>query len=198
MSTAQMSRLEAVNLVLQAVEHSPVQALPAAGNRAAVDAEEALTQASRTLQSTGWVFNTEDKFPLVRQVDGTIKVPANALKVDVDDTFLSYCRPVHRGDSLYDRMNHRWTFDRDLTGTVVLMLEWDQLPQPARQAIAVAAARILQGRYPVSAETYRYTEEDVRGSMMALAHLESDAGDHNMLRDSASVSMILRDRGEVW
>ena len=192
-----MTQLEAVNLVLQAAEQAPVQALPAVGNRAAADAQQALQEASRTLQSRGWVFNTEDDFPLPRQVDGTVPVPANALKVDVNDEFRHESDPVHRGAALYDRRNHTWAFPRDLRATVTFHLEWDQLPQPARQAIAVSAARIMQGRYPISAETYRYTQEDVQGSMLALAGLEADAGDHNMLRDSWSVSMILRDRGDV-
>jgi hypothetical protein len=197
MSTALMPLLEATNLVLQAAEHAPVQAIPAAGNRAAADAQEALMQASRTLQSRGWVFNTEYEFPLPRATDGTVPLPGNLLRLDVDDEFKYQSDPVQRGASLYDRKNRTSSFTRDLKGTVVLLLDWDQLPQPMRYAISLMAARVMQGRYPVSADTYRYTEADVQAAMLGLSDLEADSGDHNMLRDSWSVSSILRERGDV-
>jgi hypothetical protein len=98
---------------------------------------------------------------------------------------------VQRGLRLYDSLNHTYTFTQDLKGTVVFLLEWDELPQAARHYITIRASRIMQGRSSISESAYRYSQDDEQAALVALGALESRVGDHNMLRDSWSVASVL-------
>lgn len=191
-----MTLLQAVNLVLQAIDEPPVASLLLPGLLPLERAKQKLTESSLLVQSTGWSFNTETDYPLTRQVDGTITLGEDILRVDVDDTFLPGINPVLRGARLYDRKAHSYTFDKDLTGTVVVALEWDELPQPARHYIALHAAVALQGPQSVSQEVRDTFAQEKQAAWLALNQLESDEADPNMLRDSSSVLNSLE--GGSW
>lgn len=195
-TSARMTELEAVNLVLQAIEEAPVETLEQDGIYPLEMAKQALVEASRSFQSPGWSFNMEYDFPVVRQSDGTITLQDNLLKMDVNDEFTDV-QPVVRGSRLYDRKNHTYSFERDLKATVTFFLPWDELPQTARYVVAVMAAMLLQGRSPVSDRASKYTQADLQRAMLAFSEAENQEGDHNMLRDSLSTSLILRDRYDL-
>jgi hypothetical protein len=193
-STAMLTELEAVNIILQAADEAPVGALELSGLYPLDKAKGILSEASRVIQSMGWKFNTEYGYPVTRDGSGQINLPPNMIRLDVDDTFLSSVDPVQRGLRLYDAKNHTYTFTQDLTGTVVFLLEWDELPQPARQYIAIRAARTMQGRSSIPETTYRYSADDETAALLALSEHETQVGDHNMLRDSWSVASVLFNR----
>lgn len=192
-TSALMSQLEAVNTILEAIEEAPVSSLLTSGLRPLEKAKAALTEASRVVQTTGWKFNTERDFPLVRDGSGQITLPSNVLMVDVNDEYTDV-EPVQRGLRLYDGKAHSYSFSRDLKATVVFLLEWDELPQAARYYITIKAARIAQGRSSVSDSVYRFTEADENHALLAFSDQEAQVGDHNMLRDSWSVANILQHR----
>jgi len=182
-----MTELEAVNMCLAAIGESPVNNIQNTGLVDVAQARAKVTEFSRTVQSTGWAFNTERRFPLTRADDGTISLPLNALKVSVERAE-SDAEVAQRGSRLYDKRNHTYIFDRDLTATVVLFLNWEELPQAARQYIAVCAARSFQG-VNLSSETLdRLTEDDEVRALVALKDAEGDTGDYNMFTDSYSVA----------
>ena len=185
-ATTLTSELEAINLMLQAADEAPVSSLVLTGLFPLENAKAILSETSRVVQSMGWKFNTEDEYPLTRAGDGTIAMPPNALKVDVDDTFTDV-NPVQRGLRLYDSKAHSFVFTKDLTATITFLLGWDDLPQPARHYISIRAARTMQGRSSVGDSVYRYSADDEQAAMLALSSHEADTGDHNMLRDSWSV-----------
>ena len=189
-TSALMSKLEAVNIILAAIEEAPVGSLALTGIRPLAAALDTLTEASRLVQSPGWKFNTEYEFPLTRSSDGTISLPESTLHVDVDDKWTDV-DPVLRGSRLYDSKAHSYSFQADLTATVVVMLDWDELPQAARQFIAITASKTLQGRSSISDSAYRYNDSDVQGAKVAFMEQEASAGDHNILRDSQSTASIL-------
>lgn len=197
-SSALMSELEAVNIILAAVDESPVASLELSGLKPLTDARSALTEASRLVQSIGWKFNTEYDFPVSRAVDGSITLPSGMLEVDINDECLSRVDPVQRGQRLYDAKNHTYTFAEDLKGTAVFFLGWDELPQAARHLVTVKAARILQGRYSVTDGSARFSEADEQAALVALNEHESRVGDHNMLRDSWSVASVLLNKDDIY
>lgn len=192
-TSALMTQIEAVNIILESIEEAPVSSLLVPGIRPLEKAKACLLESMRLVQTPGWKFNTEMDFPLVRTTDGTIPLADNVLSVDVNPEFTDV-DPVQRGTRLYDAKNRSYTFTRDLKATVVFLLEWDELPQAARHYITVKAARIAQGRSPVSDSTYRFTEDDETHALLAFSDQESSVGDHNMLRDSWSVAGILQHR----
>lgn len=190
MTLSLTSELEAINTMLVASEEAPVSSLSLSGLYPLDNAKGILLDTSRVVQSMGWKFNTEYEFPFAKALDGTITLPGNLLKLDVDDTD-SKVDPVQRGLRLYDAKQHTYTFSSDVTGTAVFLLDWDDLPQPARHYITIRAARTMQGRSSVGESTYKYSADDEQAAMLALSDLESDIGDHNMLTDSLSVSGIV-------
>lgn len=192
---APLSELKAVNLILKAIDEPPVSNLLLSGLLPLERAKASLEEASLSVQTTGWTFNTEYEYPLARQLDKTITLPENVIRVDVDDRH-TQVDPVLRGIRLYDRKNHSYSFDKDLTGTVILALDWDELPQPARHYIALHAACSLQGPMSVAAELIRGTQEERQAAWLGLQQSEADESDANMLRDSNSVLNVLE--GGSW
>lgn len=191
---APLTELKAVNLILKAIDEPPVSSLLLTGLLPLERARSALEEASLSVQTTGWTFNTEYEYPLVRQIDTSITLPENTIRVDVDDNH-TQVDPVLRGIRLYDRKNHTYLFDKDLTGTVVLALDWDELPQPARHYIALHAAGALQGPMSVAPELVKGIQEERQAAWLGLQQSESEEADCNMLRDSSSVLNVLEGGG---
>jgi hypothetical protein len=187
MASALMTELEAVNMCLAAIGESPVNTLSNTGLADVASARAKLLEFSRTVQSTGWAFNTEDQFPLSRATDGTITAPLNALKVSIDRAIAS-AQVALRGLKLYDKANHTYTFTQDLKATVVFFLDWDELPQTARQYIAICASRSFQGNNLSSDTLDKLTEDDEVKALIALKDAEGDDGQYNMFTDSYSVA----------
>ncbi len=197
-ATSFTSELEAINVLLAVADEAPVQSLTVSGLLPLTQARAVLDETSRLVQSTGWKFNTEYDYPLTRQIDGTISLAGNFLKVDVNDEFLWSCDPVQRGIRLYDAKAHSYLFDRDLKAAVTLLLPWDELPQPVRHYLMVKAARTFQGRHAGNDASDRFSADDETLALIAVQQHESDVGDHNMLRDSLSCSSIVYGRGTYY
>lgn len=191
-ATTLLTELEAINLMLTAADEAPVQALTQPGHLPLSIAKSVLNDTSRVVQSRGWAFNTEQGFPLTRDVNGEIAVAPNVLSLDVDD--YAGMKPVQRGSRLYDRERHTYVFDRDLKGTVIFLLPWEELPQPARHYIAVKAARTLQARLQAGQTVYSMTEDDEVAALQALESYEADTADANFLTDSVDVAVTLLGR----
>jgi hypothetical protein len=182
-----MTELEAVNMCLAAIGESPVNTLSNTGLADVASARAKLLEFSRTVQSTGWAFNTEEQYPLTRASDSTITAPTNALKVSLDRNVTS-AQVALRGQKLYDKASHTYIFTQDLKATVVFFLDWDELPQTARQYIAICASRSFQGNNLSSDTLDRLTEDDEVKALIALKDAEGDDGQYNMFTDSYSVA----------
>jgi hypothetical protein len=187
MASALMTELEAVNMCLAAIGESPVNTLSNTGLADVASARAKLLEFSRTVQSTGWAFNTEEQYPLTRASDSTITAPTNALKVSLDRNVTS-AQVALRGQKLYDKASHTYIFTQDLKATVVFFLDWDELPQAARQYIAICASRSFQGNNLSSDTLDRLTEDDEVKALIALKDAEGDDGQYNMFTDSYSVA----------
>jgi len=187
MASAFMTELEAVNMCLAAIGESPVNSITNSGLADVAAARAKLLEFSRTIQSTGWAFNTEHRFPLLRASDNTITLPLNALKASIDRR-TSDAQVAQRGQRMYDKKNHTYIWDRDLYADVVFFMEWDELPQAARQYIAICAARSFQATSFTSDTIDRLTENDELKALVALKDAEGDNGDYNMFYDSYSVA----------
>ena len=192
-TTALMTELEALNLMITAADEDPVQTASQPGHLPLSIAKGVLNDVSRVVQSMGWAFNTEYEYPLSRDVDGRIALSPNTLSVDVDESNTDV-NAIQRGLSLYDRKNHSYVFPRDLTGTLMVLLTWDELPQSARYYIAMRAARSLQVRLQAGEAVFKYSEQDEQMALLALQSFESDTSDANFLTDSWSCASVLQYR----
>jgi hypothetical protein len=184
------TELAAVNLMLGAIAESPVSTLEDSGLADVATARAILSETSREVQARGWDFNSETNYPLPRDGDNYIPVPANVLRVDTTKEYREY-DVVQRGFRLYDRKNHSYAFDKTLKVDIMFLLPFEELPEAARYYIAIRAARKFVDREQPSETGHRYTQEDEDTALVTLKEAEGDTGDYNMLSGSYSVASIL-------
>lgn len=183
------SKLDAVNMALEAVWESPVSSLEGAGTGSApAMARRKLDETNLNVQSRGWAFNTEYGLTLTPDVNGSINVPSNTLTVDTIDEDASV-DVVQRGTRLYNRGDHTYQFTKAVKVMLVTALDFEELPQVARQYIALMAARSFKEKWE-HADPSAPTAEEAE-ALRNLEEAEGITGDHNMLTDSWSVAQII-------
>lgn len=181
MALVRTTFLEAVNRVLQMMGEAPVNGLDGQFGLAQ-QAQTMLLDISRRLQAEGWSFNTDYEVDLVRDNTGQIYVGATVSKVVVDPYLFTNLDVVQRGDKLYDRRSNTFTFTVDLKGDITYLLDWEELPEYAREYITIKAGRHLQEAILGSADLTRInlaTEAEARAAFM---EQETTVSQPNMLR----------------
>lgn len=191
MAQARTSFLQAVNRVLQMMGEAPVNSLNGQFGLAK-QAEDSLNDASRKLQAEGWSFNTDYERTLARNGSNEIEVGANVSRVVVDPYLYSNLDVVQRGSKLYDRRNNSYTFTVDLKADVTYILEWDELPEHARQYVMARAGRQLQEAIIGSADLTRMNltlELEARSTFL---EEETTKSEHSMLRGNPNHTGVIR------
>ena len=190
MTMARTSFLEAVNRVLQMMGEAPVNSLNGQYGLA-LQAQDSLNDVSRKLQSEGWSFNTDREKLLQRNAStNQIAVGPNISRVVIDPYRYPALDIVQRGDKLYDRYNNTYVFDEDLYVDVTIILEWEELPEHARQYITIKAGRQLQEAILGSVDL---TKINLTAEMEAKALFldeETVVNDHSMLRGNPNHSGV--------
>lgn len=176
--------------MLDAAGESPVSSLINSGLADVAEASKLLDEMSRSVQSPGWVFNTEYEYPLVRDVSNNLPLPVNTLGIYADGSYTEG-DIVQRGLRVYDRKNHTYIFTKNITSTIVFLLGWDDLPQTARQYIMVKAARAHQARVLGSESLHKFTADEEMELLIAFKNAEGDSGLWNILNGNMSVANIL-------
>lgn len=185
------TELEAINVMLTNIGESPVNTLDDSDVVDAGIARTILKSISREVQTAGYWFNTDIDRVFQPTADNRIQIPVNTLRVDtsgVDRTEKNY---VQRGRFLWDRENHTYDIEEKVTLTVVVGLDFEELPESARRYITVRAARIFQERMLGTPTISQFNQQD---ELMARAQFLSEdleAADNNMLSDSHSTQSIL-------
>ena len=181
MALSRTSFLEAVNRVLQMLGEAPVNSLQGQFGLAK-QAEDSLNDVSRTLQTEGWSFNTDLEKTLERNSSNEIELSSNVSRVVVDNLEYPDIDVVQRGDKLYDRRNNRYTFDEDLIVDMTTILEWDLLPEHARQYITIKAGRQLQEAIIGSSDLTKMNLTQELEARSAFLEEETTKTEHSMLR----------------
>jgi hypothetical protein len=185
------TELDAINTMLSSIGEAPVNTVEDSGVVDAVMAHQILTSVSREVQSRGWHFNTDKSFPLVPTYpDKELLLPPTVLRVDTVDRDASIDVCV-RGTRLYNRRTHSYSFDRMVYVDMVILLSFNDLPEPARHFITVRSARIFQERLVGSGELSQFSSRDETRALVVLQEMEADTADYNILTDNYSVARIL-------
>ena len=189
---AAMTELEAVNLMLSVVGEAPVSDLEDATIAEVALAVRILEETSYEVQAKGWDFNTEYNYPLSPDVDGYINVPSDTARIDVDPIYgETSLDVVQRGERLYDRTNRTYIFTiSEIRCEMVLLLDFDDLPEAARRYITVRAARKFQDRILGSDSVHAYNLQDEEDAKALFLQAESSNGDHSIF-DHWSVGQTL-------
>jgi hypothetical protein len=187
---ARTSFLEAVNRVLQMMGEAPINSLNGQYGLA-LQAQDSLNDVSRRLQSEGWSFNTDREKLLQRDaLTNEIAVGPNISRVVIDPYRYPALDIVQRGGKLYDRFNNTYVFDEDLYVDLTIILEWEELPEHARQYITIKAGRQLQEAILGSVDL---TKINLTAEMEAKALFldeETVVSDHSMLRGNPNHSGV--------
>ena len=144
MALARTTFLEAVNRVLQMMGEAPVNSLDGQFGLAQ-QAQDMLNDISRKVQVDGWSFNTDyERDMLPDAVTQEVAVGPNVSRVVVDPYNYPSLDVVQRGAKLYDRRSKTYQFTDGFKADVTYFLEWEELPEHARQYITIKAGRHLQ------------------------------------------------------
>ena len=186
------SELDAVNIMLGTIGESPISSLDAStGVADAVIARQILSEVAIQVQEEGWHFNVDTNFILTPSSDtGEIYLPSNCLEADTSGPDVQMDVAM-RGRKLYDRTNHTFVFSKSITTVLVLMLEFEELPQAARHYVTVRAARVFQQRVVGSDTLGTFTERDEVRARTALKRFEAKTADYNILTSNYSVMRVL-------
>ena len=182
MAQARTTFLEAVNRVLQMMGEAPVNSLEGQFGLAE-QAQDTLNDVSRKLQTEGWSFNTDYQRTLQRDaITKEIAVGENVSRVAIDIYDYPHLDVVQRGSKLYDRRANSYQFDADLVADVTYILDWDELPEHARQYITIKSGRQLQEAILGSGDLTKINLTQELEARAQFLEQETTLSEHNMLR----------------
>lgn len=192
------TELEAVNVILSTIGEAPVNSLAGQTTTDAALAITKLAEISKSVQGRGWNFNTDLGYPLTRDVNGEIPLPANLARVEIDKCKHPLVKAVVRGTRLYDRLNRTFKWTQDLTADkLVTFLPFTDLPEIARRYITIRSARIFQDQVLGAESLHAYTAQDEADSFFNLRRDCLEIEDINML-DNADVRNVTWRPNTSW
>ena len=182
------TELDAVNLMLSTVGESPIVSLEDGSSVDASQAKLMLNNVSRQVQQRGWWFNTEENYRLIPDaVRGNVTVPPNTLKVIPNDV-----PAVLRGFRLYNTEKHTYVFDQPVLVEMVILLPFEELPEPARNLVAQRAGRMFQERMFGSDTLSAFTKTDESIALADLVAADMEARGSSMLTGSQFAQRLTR------
>jgi len=196
MTLTPMTELDAVNMMLISIGQTPVNTLSVTGIRDVAIAQTILQNTSREVQNEGWSFNSETDYELVPDGSDNVTVPTQAFFCDpVDHTHNFVVRDNGGTLMLYDLTDKTFTITiNPLKVDVVWFYDFDEIPQYARNYIAIKAARRFQAYMVGSQILHEYTSEDELGALTLMVKVDLRASDINILRDGDYTNQIFQRR----
>lgn len=182
------TELQAVNVGMAAIGANAITSLAnASANSDSAIAIRFLGEVNRTVQSEGWAWNTDDAFPIDPGPDGDITLPANTVKVKQAYASGTYDKNlVERGGRLYDRKNHTFNIGTTAYVDIVTVLDFEDLPQAARNYISLEAASRLVAEKLVSTTASKFVASQLAPARILLEQAEADA-DQSTMADNPHV-----------
>jgi len=175
-TTVPVNELEAVNMLLAAVGEAAVSSLETATTVDVTQAKNLLSNINREVQQKGWHFNTE--WDVVLSLDSDSRIPLGTTVLSIySPTKMTTIRGREGSPFLYDLSNNTFTWTTSVNDAVTItLLDFEDIPQTARQYITTKAARIFQEEIigQVSAEAVNRQEE-----VEAYADLLDDEGERS-------------------
>ena len=184
-----LTKLDAVNIILNVIGETPVSSLTSG----LPDAEAAETKLDSTIMEVlakGWQQNTESDIYMSRNYDGEIIVPRQYLRVDttgIDKDINITVRKQNGKRKLFDLRNYTFKFTKDLLVEVLIEIEFESLNFELQNYIAFRSARKFQETAMGSATLDSFAGRQEQEAYAALLDGEAETEDTNILRSSAHV-----------
>lgn len=190
MAATLTTKLDAVNMALESIWEAPVSTLEVSGLASVATAVRLLDDLTVSVLSRGWAFNTEWDFVITKDSDGKMPIPLNTLRIDTSGSDQNV-DVVQRGQYLYDREHHTFTFTQaSLKCKLITLIQFEDLPQTAREYIARVTARTFVSKWLSQPLGAPGVEETL--ALTNLEEQEADDSDLNMFTDSNSVAQTLQ------
>ena len=191
MAASLTTKLDAVNMALESIWEAPVSTLEVSGLASVATAVRLLDDLTVSVLSRGWAFNTEWDFQINRDSDNKMPIPLNTLRIDSSGVDQDV-DVVQRGQYLYDRENHTYLFTdkASIKCKLITLIQFEDLPQTAREYIARLAARTFVSKWLSQPLGAPGVEETL--ALTNLEEQEADDSDLNMFTDSNSVATTLQ------
>ena len=190
MTTAATTELESINIMLAAIGEAPVNSLTGTLPVDVKLAQSTLTEVNKEVQSEGWSFNTEIDVTLTRDGSNHVSLGTDVIRVDPNTHDHTDIDAIQRGLKLYDRLNNKYEFTKDLICTVVYFRTFEEIPEPARRYITIKAARIFVDRLVSDDGLRTYTQQDEVRARAILMETDLSNADHNLLRGDPSLTSV--------
>jgi hypothetical protein len=189
MAVAEMTKLEAVNLMLSLVGQTPVETLGSGANAIVAMAENILNEVDRETQAMGWWFNTEKSVLYSPNKQNNVELGSDIFHVDSATKTVGGRGGLNknytkRGGKLYNLEDHTFTFTSDVSLDVIKALDWLDTPMLFRNFVAKRGGRILVERYLGDGNLITSAADQERRAHEAMTFENSRQSDRNFLTDN--------------
>ena len=180
-TTNATQELPAINQILTSCGQAPVTTLDQTNPEVAI-AYATLLQVSREVQSEGWTFNKEYHVEFNKDNNNEILIPNNIIQIKLtENPQNSPYHAVRRNGKLYDRQNHRYTWEYSpIECDVVWEFDFIDLPDPIQNYIKARAATLVSGRIVGdNAQYQRLQQQEIQQRALAMEY-ETSQGQFTM------------------
>lgn len=170
--------IDAINDMLAAVGEAPVNTIEDSQNVDVENAIRVLEKVNRQVQSKGWSFNHVNEEKLNRNLT------TNKIKWQDDILYIvgtDGTKYVHRGEYVYDFDNQKDTFTSDIEVELIRLVDFEYMPNVARDYIVAKAARIFQSQTLDDDSIGQNLLAQEQDAWAALQEYEMELGDYSML-----------------
>lgn len=187
---AGMTKLEAVNLMLDAIGEDPVNSL-SSGNPDAEDAERRLDTVTKDVLDVGFHYNTRIR-DLIADNSGYITVPGNALSVDTVEKD-KHLDVVVVNSRLYDLDENTdvWDVGKSVRCQIIYAYDFADLPRSLARYIAARSAREFQESVMGSVSLDSFTARQEQMALENLQGTEAEKDDRNMVTGNGLLGAAL-------
>lgn len=180
MTDPDTSKIEAVNSLLAIIGEAPVNSIDTNPTEDVSMALRVLDEVDREVQGLGWFWNTHQKVTIQAQ-GGEFGWLPEWHSFDLEEGRYPGISVVRRGEKLFNVLENTSTFTQtELVGTAIVHVEWEDLPESARNYIMVRAKRRFATQQVDSADRSGHNKRDELDAKMALESHESKQGDHTI------------------
>lgn len=189
LSNKVMTEKEAVNAMLAAVDIAPVGSLTGTTDLEVTNAIDRLSKINRTIQTIGWDFNTKKEVKYLRNVDGEVVIGSNVLRV-TPVANSRWKNLVWREGKIFDRGINSFTLDADVYLDIVELVNFEDLPQTARDYITARAVRVHERFEAADDIKHDMASEEEIMAWSNLINDHSTAGNETMMDNVEVYSSI--------
>ena len=187
------TELQTVNQMLSVIGEAPVNSITGTVTTDVSVAKNILDETSMSIQSMGWNFNSHYAYVLTRNTDNKVPLPSNCVQADASAQY-RFRNLVIRDGFLYDMDNHTDVFGTNTTlptVDLVLVQQFEQLPEYARQYIAAKSARRFASRYIGDKGITELAGNDEQEALAAFRQADSRSADANILEGDVNTNSII-------